>query len=92
MPIPYNIEREHIFQAIIKIEKEGIPPQRQAKDYTMLYERKQYPCKLVISLANIYANGEELDSDPKVFNTYMAQDYLIEKGFTDIIKLEKNNK
>ena len=86
MPIPNNIEREHIFQAIIKIEKEGVPPHRHARDYAMLYEEKHYPCKLVISWANIYANGQELDSNPNVFNTYMAQDYLTEKGFT-LIKI-----
>lgn len=84
MPIPDNIEREHIFQAIVKIKKEGIPSHRHARDYALLYEQKQYPCKLVISWANFYANDEELNSDPKVFNTYMAQDYLIEKGFTII--------
>lgn len=84
MSIPKNINREHIFQAIIKIEKEGIPSHRHARDYALLYEQKQYPCKLVISWANIFANDEELNSDPKVFNTYMAQDYLIEKGLTII--------
>jgi hypothetical protein len=84
MPIPKNINREHIFQAIIKIEKEGIPPLRHARDYALLYEERQYPCKLVISWGNIYANNEELNSDPKVFNTYMAQNYLIENGFTII--------
>lgn len=84
MPIPENINREHIFQAIIKIEKEGVPPHRHARDYAMLYEERQYPCKLLISWANIYANNEELNPDPAVFNTYMAQDYLTEKGFTII--------
>ncbi len=84
MSIPRNINREHILQAIVKIEKEGIPPHRHARDYALLYEERQYPCKLVISWANIYANDEELNSDPKVFNTYMAQNYLIENGFTII--------
>ena len=86
MKIPEKIEREHIFQAIIKIEKEGVPAHRHAKDYAMLYEGKQYPCKLIISWANFYAMGEELDPNPSVFNTYMAHDYLIKKGFT-IIKI-----
>jgi len=86
MSIPSNINREHIFQAIIRIEKEGIPARRYAREYAMWYEEKEYPCKLIISWANIYANGKELDSNPKVFNTYMAQDYLANKGFK-IIKI-----
>ena len=84
MPIPHNIKREHIFQAILKIKKDGIPPRRGIREWGLEYEDETYPCKLLISWANIYANGEELDSDATNFQTYMAQDHLKSLGFTII--------
>ena len=84
MPIPNNIKREHIFQAMLKINRDGIPPKRGIREWALLYENDTYPCKLIISWANIYANGEELDPDARKFQTYMAQDYLKYLGFTII--------
>jgi hypothetical protein len=84
MPIPNNINRENIFQAMLKINREGIPPGRQPRQWAVQYEGKIYPCKLLISWANIYANGVELDSNPNNFQTYMAQDYLKNLGFNII--------
>ena len=76
MAIPTNIQREHIFQAMIKINRDGIPARRKAKEWVCLYEEVRYPCKLLISWANLYANGKDLNPSPKIFTTYMAQDYL----------------
>ncbi|MCB0738669.1 MAG: hypothetical protein KDC92_14230 [Bacteroidetes bacterium] len=84
MPIPDNIQREHIFQAMLKIKQDGVPPRREPREWALEYEGEIYPCKLLISWANIYANGEELDPNPNNFTTYDAQDYLIEKHFTII--------
>ncbi|CAD0009630.1 hypothetical protein [Flavobacterium salmonis] len=84
MAIPINIEREHIFQAILRIEREGIPPRRGAREWAVDYEGIIYPCKLLISWENLYVNGEELNLDPNNFNTYDAQEYLREKGFNVI--------
>jgi hypothetical protein len=81
MPIPPNINREHILQAIIKIHKEGVPKGRELHKWAVNYEGEIYPCKLLISWANIYANGEELDHSPSNFQTYMAQNYLENLGF-----------
>jgi hypothetical protein len=58
--IPKNITREHIFRALEKIDSGGIPKGRESTIYNLVYNDKYYPPKLVISLANIYANGEEL--------------------------------
>lgn len=55
--IPNNIKSEHIVQAIHKIEKEGIPAQAHSSSYDLLYEGERYPPKLVLSYANIFANG-----------------------------------
>lgn len=81
MPIPNNIEREHIFQAIIKIILEGVPPRRGPREWAVKYEGEIYPCKLLISWGNLYVNGDELDPDPANFTTYDAQDYLRTKEF-----------
>lgn len=81
MPIPVNIEREHIFQAMLKIRDEGVPVHRDPERWVLEYGGFQYPCKLLISWGNLFANGVELDPNPNIFNTYMAQDYLTMRGF-----------
>lgn len=60
--IPQNIQREHILEAIQHIEREGIPTGRSSKKFLFEYNGKHYPPKYVITLANKYANSEELDS------------------------------
>lgn len=60
--IPSNIAREHILSALKKIDNEGIPKGRSSKKYELIYDGKRYPPKYVISLANLFANGEELNS------------------------------
>jgi len=59
--LPKNIKPEHIVQAIHKIEEEGIPPQAHSSTYDVLYEGRRFPPKLVLSYANIFANGVALD-------------------------------
>jgi hypothetical protein len=81
MPIPQNIQREHIFQAMLKIEKDGVPMRRGPREWAVEYEGRIYPCKLLISYANYYANGIELDPNPNIFTTYDAQDYLLSQRF-----------
>lgn len=82
MPIPNNIQREHILQDILKINREGIPDKQKAIRWALNYQGLLYPCKLVISLSNIFPNDEILDTDPSNFTTEMAKAYLIAKGFT----------
>jgi hypothetical protein len=81
MPIPDNIKREHVFEAMLKIHREGIPAGRQPRLWAVQYEGEIFPCKLLISWANIYANGVELNPNPNNFQTYMAQAYLSKIGF-----------
>ena len=59
--IPSNIEREHIIKAIQEIDSNGIPPGRESRKFCLNFEGKQYPPKYVLSLANRFANDEELD-------------------------------
>ena len=58
--IPSNITYENVLEALHKIDRNGIPPKRKAKKFSLIFEGRQYPPKYVISLANVYANGREL--------------------------------
>lgn len=90
MAIPKQIKENHILSAIQEIKNMAeIPTSRRSKKYFLKYNNDLYPPKYVISIANKYALGYELNPDAKVFNTYMAQNYLKDKGFIDIVKLEK---
>ncbi|WP_026995184.1 hypothetical protein [Flectobacillus major] len=81
MPIPQNITQEHIFQAMLRIRNEGIQPKDKAKKYVVEYEDFQYPVKLVIAYANIFANGDELDRNPNNFQSHMSIKFLEGFGF-----------
>jgi 5-methylcytosine-specific restriction protein B len=61
MKIPKNINKEHLLKAIEKIDREGIPKDGESQYYDVFYNGKYYPPKLVVSYANIFANGLELD-------------------------------
>jgi len=58
---PKNIRKEHIVKAIEEIKKSGIPKGRRSRKFLLEFEGKFYPPKYVISLANKYANGVELN-------------------------------
>lgn len=60
--IPKNIKKEHILKAIDEVEKIGVTGSRISKKFRLEYNGRHYPPKYVISLANKYANGKELDS------------------------------
>jgi 5-methylcytosine-specific restriction protein B len=58
--IPENIKREHIIQAIEEVETSEIPPERNSEKYDLEYNKKTYPAKYIVSIANKYANNNEL--------------------------------
>jgi 5-methylcytosine-specific restriction protein A len=47
--------------ALVKIDREGYPDNRDSKKYVLIQGTKTYPPKYVLSIANHFANGEELD-------------------------------
>jgi 5-methylcytosine-specific restriction enzyme B len=61
MTIPKNIIKEDLLQAIKKIDAEGIPADADSQYYDVVFNGKNYPPKVVVSFANIFANGFELD-------------------------------
>jgi 5-methylcytosine-specific restriction protein B len=58
---PTNIERQHVLQAIAEIDRDGVPPRGQSSGYDVIHEGRRYPPKLLVSIANRFANGVELD-------------------------------
>ena len=82
--IPENISQAHVLQAIEEVDRTGIPKRRHSKNYSLLYQDHCYPPKLIISLANRFANGEELS--PQRFNGgHETNDFLAKLGFEIIL-------
>jgi 5-methylcytosine-specific restriction protein B len=61
MVFPKNIYKQHLLNAIDRIDMEGIPLNAESRYYNVLYKNKTYPPKVIVSYANVYANGTELD-------------------------------
>ena len=60
--IPKNITKEHILLSIERFDEEGLPdPNADSQYYDLLYNGNRYPPKVIISYANKFANGEDLD-------------------------------
>jgi len=59
--IPNNITKNHILLAIDEIERKGMPKENLSKKYGLFYKDKEYAPKYVISLANYFANGKNLN-------------------------------
>ena len=83
--IPSNVEREHIIEAVRKIDSKGVPASRRSKKFFLEFEGKRYPPKYVISLANKFANGAELDSS-KFNGGQETNGFLRRLGF-DIVEV-----
>lgn len=64
--IPKNITKQHILKAIEDIDRNGVPSGRDSTKFLLSLNGKSYPPKYVVSLANRFANGQELS--PSVFN------------------------
>ena len=60
MSLPANIFKNHLIQAIAKIDNEGVPNDGASHYYDVVHNGKKYPPKLIVSYANIFANGIEL--------------------------------
>lgn len=80
MPIPNNIKTEHVIKAIAYIDEYNIPEQRISNKYVVAFNNKPYPPKYVLSIANKFANGNELE--PHEFSGGMeANSFLKKLGF-----------
>jgi hypothetical protein len=78
--IPKNIKKEHILKAIQEIDRIGTPISRSSKKFTLDYNGRHYSPKYVISLANKFASGKELN--PSEFSGgNEANNFLKSLGF-----------
>lgn len=90
--IPSNIKLEHIESAIKEIDDKGIRKGRHSSTYDVIYNDTAYPPKLIVSIANRYANGEELD--PSLFDGGIGTkcfNILEKNGFKIVKKMQNNN-
>ena len=84
--IPDNITKEHLEKAIEEIDRDGVRKGRHSSTYDLLHNGKSYPPKLVISIANKYANGSELNpndfgggKDTKAFELLQKEGFSIKE-------------
>ncbi|MGN6399976.1 MAG: hypothetical protein ACTHMD_05955, partial [Flavisolibacter sp.] len=84
MAFPTNITREDLLKGIKKIDKEGIPSGGDSQYYDVIYDNKRYPPKLIVSYANLFANGKILDRktfagglDTRCFNLLQSNGFII---------------
>lgn len=82
--IPKNINQAHVIKAIREIDKNGIPKGRKSKKFQLSYNGKYYPPKYVISLANKYANGVELE--PSEFSGGQETNNFLKKLGFEVMK------
>jgi len=83
--IPNNIRKEHLVKAIEEIEIDGVRKGRHSSTYDLVYKGKSYPPKLVLSIANKYANGTELNLNYFYGGKGTAAFELLEKEGFEII-------
>jgi hypothetical protein len=87
--IPENIQEKDILNAMKKIDLHGYPSSRQSEYYDLIYDNKTYPPKVVISYANISANGEELSSD-RFNGGDETNEFLVSRGFPIRVRETRN--
>lgn len=61
MSIPKNITRQDLLKALQEIKESGIPKNAHSTMYDVIWKGNRYPPKLLVSLANKYANGKEIN-------------------------------
>jgi len=71
-----QISKQNILDAIAEIDRNGVPEDRKAIGFDLIYQGKAYPPKFVLSLATKYATGKELSPDKfsggEETNTFLA--------------------
>lgn len=80
MSIPKNITREHLLSAIAEIDQNGFRKEAESTKYDVVFKGKKYPPKLVVSIANRYANGTELPRE-SFSGGSMSNDFLKQFDF-----------
>lgn len=94
MSFPNNITREHFLSAMKRIDQEGVPKRAGIRDFSVQHADKKYPPKLLVSYANLFANGVELDRNKfQVSEGNKPYLLIIDAGFeVEKIKIEPDTK
>lgn len=92
MTIPKNITREHILKAIEKIDSEGIPKGAESRFYDVVFNKKKYPPKLIVSYSNLFANGEILNRDSFRGGDLTESFKLLRENNFEILKKKEGEK
>ena len=82
-----DLTEENINQAILYIDKNGVPPGYKSKTTDLVVNEKAYPPKYVLAVALQLADGTVVDV--KDFHTNDAAKFFQEKGF-NIVKRVKD--
>jgi hypothetical protein len=88
--IPANLNRAHVLAALRELDANPPPPSRESVDYRLEHEGKSYPPKYVISVANRFVNGTDLDPSTFAAGEAETNPLLRKLGFT-IRKLSEND-
>jgi 5-methylcytosine-specific restriction protein B len=87
-----KIKKEHLFAAIKEIKANPLLRKgRASSTYDLIYEGKDYPPKLVISIANRHATGQELDPNNFTGGIDTPAFQLLEKEGFEIVKKDSKN-
>ena len=79
--IPKKITRKNLLDAIKEIDPDNIPSHRKIKKYYLVHNNEQYPPKYTISLANKFANGQELSHKEFSGGWSETNAFLDKRGF-----------
>jgi hypothetical protein len=75
-----KVDRQNVLDALIFIDKFGVPVNRRSTKYNLYQHSKSYPPKYVLSIATKFATGKELE--PSEFNGgNETNNFLISLGF-----------
>ena len=61
--IPDNITADHVRSAIARLRAEGYPAQHESTKHDLAFENERFPPKMVLSYANVFANGSEFSTE-----------------------------
>jgi hypothetical protein len=59
--VPENMQRRHLLKVIEEIDRAGMSIRAQSSSDDINHGGKQYPPKLLVAIANRFANGVELN-------------------------------
>ena len=82
--IPAFITKIHLTEALRRIVRDGIPPQRRSRKYCLVANGNHFPPKQAISIAHAVATGEFL-SPHRFSGGVESNDFLRRRGF-DVVK------